>query len=126
MEAANSSRKLSAKMAFTIDLNETPISSPREAVDDAAVGSVSSSVCTVCRKGVPVGTVPDKVGGYRPEQKCFRCLLKSNAGNKGEVGRFDMNASPPREIEDGCGAPSFAGRDEAGGGRYNFTFLFTL
>ncbi|KAL8519010.1 hypothetical protein ACS0TY_010093 [Phlomoides rotata] len=122
MEAGNSSRKVSAKMAFTIDLNETPISSPREAGDDAIVGSASTSVCTVCRKGVPVGMIPDKLGGHRPEQKCFRCLLKSS---KSEVGRFDMNASPPREAEEGCGAPFVTGRDEAGGGRVQTSSSFS-
>ncbi|KAI3467513.1 hypothetical protein Pfo_024176 [Paulownia fortunei] len=126
METENNNKKGSAKMAFPIDLNETPISSPREAVDDTAVGSASVSVCAVCRKGVPVGRVPDKATGeQRLENKCFRCLLKndgagsssSGGGGGGEVGRFDINAPPPREAEEGNDAAVVAGRGGNGGGK---------
>ncbi|KAH6770771.1 hypothetical protein C2S52_015574 [Perilla frutescens var. hirtella] len=118
MEAGNNNAKGSAKMAFQIDLNEMPISSPREAVDEAVLGGGSASVCAVCRKGVPVGKVPDKVTGeQRQENKCFRCLLRSDCGGGGEAGRFDINASPPREAEDGDVVTVVAGRDGTGGGR---------
>lgn len=111
-------------MAFQIDLNEMPISSPREAADDAVLRSAGgASVCVVCRKGVPVGKVSDKLTGeLRQESKCFRCLLRNDTGAGGEAGRFDINASPPREVEDGDVVTVVAGRDGTGGGRYFFFF----
>ncbi|XP_057774595.1 methyl-CpG-binding domain-containing protein 9 isoform X2 [Salvia miltiorrhiza] len=119
MEAETSNAKGGAKMAFQIDLNEMPISSPREVADDAVLRSAgASSVCVVCRKGVPVGIVPDKVTGeLRHERKCFRCLLRNDNAGGGDAGRFDINASPPREAEDGDVITVVAGRDGTGGGR---------
>lgn len=116
-------------MAFQIDLNEMPIPSPREAVNDAVSGA---AVCVMCRKGVPLGKVADKATGeLRPESKCFRCLIKdsnkgggSGGGGGGEAGRFDINASPPREAEDGDVLMAVAGREGTGGGRYNILLCF--
>ncbi|KAL3631035.1 hypothetical protein CASFOL_024019 [Castilleja foliolosa] len=106
-------------MALPIDLNEAPIPSPREAADDAVLGAASVSICTVCRKGVPVGRIPDRVTEQeRREFKCFRCLLKNDgAGSSsgGGVGSFDINASPPREAEEGGDVAVVAGRDGNGG-----------
>lgn len=116
-----------AKMAFQIDLNEMPIASPREAVDDALVGSANASVCVVCRKGVPLGKVSDKVTGeQRHENKCFQCMLRNDFGGGGEAGRFDINASPPREAEDGDVVTVVASRDGTGGGRYTFFTFFLV
>ncbi|KAK6160188.1 hypothetical protein DH2020_003569 [Rehmannia glutinosa] len=125
MEAENSNKTGSARMALPIDLNETPIPSPREAVDDAVVGTASVSICTVCRKGIPVGRIPyEATKEQRQEFKCFRCLLKSEgsrssgaAGGGVEVGRFDINASPPREVEEGNDVAVVAGRDGNGGAK---------
>ncbi|KAL2559750.1 Methyl-CpG-binding domain-containing protein 9 [Forsythia ovata] len=86
-------------MAFFIDLNETPISSPREA-DVGPSGGIL--VCAVCKKGVPGGR---RNGPASEEWKCFRCLLKTGGNGGGEggggggVGFLDINASPPREVE---------------------------
>ncbi|GFQ05932.1 methyl-cpg-binding domain-containing protein 9 [Phtheirospermum japonicum] len=121
MDAEFSKRIGSARMALPIDLNEAPIPSPREAADDAVLGTASVSICTVCRKGVPVGRIPDRVTEeQRREFKCFRCLLKndgagSSSGGGGGVGRFDINASPPREAEEGGDVAVVAGRDGNGG-----------
>ncbi|KAG6426408.1 hypothetical protein SASPL_110631 [Salvia splendens] len=103
-------------MSFQIDLNEMPISSPREAPDDAAP---LSSVCVVCRKGVPVGNVPDKVTGeLRLEKKCFQCLLRNDTGAAGgEARRLDINAPPPREADDREIVRTAAGRQGIGRGR---------
>ncbi|KAL6571818.1 hypothetical protein OROHE_002687 [Orobanche hederae] len=103
-----------ARMALPIDLNETPIPSPREAGHDAVLGTASVSICTVCRKGVLMGRIPD--GGTEEQQrefKCFRCLLKNDgAGISGDgVGHFDINASPPREAGEGSDIAVVARRD---------------
>lgn len=133
MDAENSNRKGNAKMAFPIDLNETPVSSPREAFDDTVLGTASVSICTVCRKGIPVGRVP-ATEEQRREFKCFRCLLKnegpSSSGRGGggvDLGRFDINASPPLEAEEGddfVAAAGSVGRDGDGGARFKFYFFF--
>ncbi|CAI9775390.1 unnamed protein product [Fraxinus pennsylvanica] len=84
-------------MAFFIDLNETPITSPREAEGGPSGGIL---VCAVCKKGVPGGR---RNGPASEEWKCFRCLLKSGGsvggGSGSGVGLLDINASPPREAE---------------------------
>lgn len=109
-------------MGFHIDLNETPVPSPRETVDEISAGS-GHPLCPVCRKGISVGRIPGKAV---QESKCFRCLLKtatdaaesSGAGRGGgEVGRFDMNASPPLEPDDGDCVEVVAVRDGNGGGK---------
>ncbi|XP_051122027.1 methyl-CpG-binding domain-containing protein 9 isoform X2 [Andrographis paniculata] len=99
-------------MRFNIDLNETPVPSPRETVGEAGI-----PLCSVCGKGIPVGRVPGKAG---QESKCFRCLLRSDAagsssggggwrvGDGGPVGLLDMNAPPPREPEEGDCVEVFA------------------
>ncbi|KAL7091651.1 hypothetical protein ACP275_12G118700 [Erythranthe tilingii] len=128
MDAQNTNRNESAKMAFPIDLNETPMPSPREAFDDAVLGSASISVCSVCRKGVPVGRLPARATEEQRQQfKCFRCLLKKDAGvsTSGgggvDMGRFDINASPPLETEEVDDVAVPAGRDGNGGGQLQGT-----
>ncbi|KZV43850.1 methyl-CpG-binding domain-containing protein 9 [Dorcoceras hygrometricum] len=89
----NSNVGVSKPMAFLIDLNETPIVSPRER--DGTV-----SICSVCGREVAAG----KTGVTKDEQwdwKCFRCLLQNGgASSSGGAGAgLDINASPPRETE---------------------------
>ncbi|KAL3654072.1 hypothetical protein CASFOL_003753 [Castilleja foliolosa] len=122
MDAEFSKRIGSARMALPIDLNEAPMPSPREAAEDAILGTAGVSICTVCRKGVPVGRINERVTEeQRREFKCFRCLLKnggagsSSGGGGGGAGRFDINASPPREAEEGGDVVVVAGRDGNGG-----------
>lgn len=86
-------------MAFFIDLNETPITSPREAEVGPSGGIL---VCAICKKGVPGGR---RNGPASEEWKCFRCLLKSGGsggsgcGSSSGMGLLDINASPPREVD---------------------------
>ncbi|GER32251.1 methyl-CPG-binding domain 9 [Striga asiatica] len=122
MDSECSIRRGSARMALPIDLNQAPIPSPREAGDGADLGAANVSICTVCRKGVPVGRIPDRpTEEQRRDFKCFRCLLKNNgtgsSGAGGGAGRFDINASPPREAEDGGDVAVGVGRGGNGGGK---------
>ncbi|XP_073306881.1 methyl-CpG-binding domain-containing protein 9 isoform X1 [Primulina huaijiensis] len=106
----NSNVGVAKPMAFLIDLNETPIISPRERDDNV-------SVCSVCGREVAAGRSGAKKDEQR-EWKCFRCLLQNDgAGGGGGAGAgFDINASPPREAEGGNPA------DHLGGGRFQQPF----
>ncbi|XAR65059.1 Histone acetyltransferase [Bertholletia excelsa] len=122
-------------LPFEIDLNETPLSSPREVVaaDEAesaakdggssgevvaccgkATNKVDGDVlaCCGCRRGFHMKCLGIKEDQKSREWKCFRCLL-SNGSDKlqGRVGLLDINASPPREVD----GESFSGEFQSTG-----------
>ncbi|KAK4485774.1 hypothetical protein RD792_008421 [Penstemon davidsonii] len=110
----------SSKMAFYIDLNEAPVMSPREpTTNEEAVSSSGVYVCSVCHRAVSVGRPSELISEkQRKEFKCFRCLLNNGGGG---VGRFDINASPPRDddVADAVGGRDGGDKIEAS---TNFSF----
>ncbi|KAL7241003.1 hypothetical protein ACSBR2_006598 [Camellia fascicularis] len=75
--------------SFEIDLNETPLPSPRETLD--AEGEIL--VCGGCGRGFHVKCLGIKDDQKSRERKCVKCLMSIG----GRAGILDMNASPPRE-----------------------------
>ncbi|PWA90946.1 bromodomain-containing protein [Artemisia annua] len=104
MEGTSSS---SRSVALEIDLNEAPLPSPREHHRCGSCGEVEGSmvVCGDCGRRFHVACL-----GVREEGKvwkCFECLSEGRSGRRvsrggsGGSGLFDMNASPPREVDGG-------------------------
>lgn len=109
METGNSSRfganaQLGTRsVPLEIDLNETPLPSPREAfagdscfpAEPTDGGSCSELRCGSCCRVLQVNFL-----GQR-ERKCFECASRHGCESlrSGGVGLLDMNASPPRELD---------------------------
>ncbi|KAI3816805.1 hypothetical protein L1987_16510 [Smallanthus sonchifolius] len=100
-------------VALEIDLNEAPLPSPREFV--VGGGFAAERRCGSCGEVEGAMVVCGDCGrrfhveclGVREEQrgwKCFECLIECRSGKRlrrAAGGLFDMNASPPREADEG-------------------------
>uniref|UniRef100_A0A5B6ZUU5 Putative methyl-CpG-binding domain-containing protein 9 n=1 Tax=Davidia involucrata TaxID=16924 RepID=A0A5B6ZUU5_DAVIN len=118
----------SRSLPFEIDLNETPLCSPREtlAAADFAPETTKNGVfsgevrrivcgscgkpaaevegdmlvCSECERGFHMRCLGTKEHQKPREWKCFKCLLSNGSERlRGGVGLLDINASPPREAE---------------------------
>ncbi|XP_059649014.1 methyl-CpG-binding domain-containing protein 9-like isoform X2 [Cornus florida] len=123
MESSNSpnAQKGTRSRPFEIDLNETPLPSPRAAAESSkdgvfpgeataavcrscgkAAGEVEGDmvVCCECGRGFHMRCLGTKELQRPSEWKCFKCLLSNGRKRLREgVGVFDINASPPQEAE---------------------------
>ncbi|KAL6983675.1 hypothetical protein U1Q18_017054 [Sarracenia purpurea var. burkii] len=114
-------------LPFEIDLNETPLSSPRESLtadealptaekDGVFSGDLGGKLCGSCGKGTGVDgdmlwccgcgrgfhmrCLGTKVDQKCREWKCFKCLLSKRSDRlRSRAGLFDINASPPKEVD---------------------------
>ena len=97
MEGTSSS---SRSIALEIDLNEAPLPSPREHHRCGSCGEVEG-LMVVCGRRFHVECL-----GVREEGKKFGSVLSEGRSGRrvsrgGGSGLFDMNASPPREVDGG-------------------------